>query len=112
MRVLVIEDDAATAAYMTKGLREAGHVVEVAPTGRDGLFLALNETFDAIIADRLLPDPDGLGSLRAGFLNSAAPAGARIWKMREVSRHKSVQVLSDYVRNSDLLRDNAGKDFL
>ena len=50
-------------------------------------------------------------SLRAGFLTSAA-AGAGIWKMREVSRHKSVQVLSDYVRNSDLLKDHAGKDFL
>ncbi len=51
-------------------------------------------------------------SLRAGFLTSAAVAGASIWKMREVSRHKSVQVLSDYVRNSDLLKDHAGKDFL
>ena len=51
-------------------------------------------------------------SLRSGFLTSAAAAGASIWKMREVSRHKSVQVLSDYVRDSDLLRDHAGKDFL
>ena len=51
-------------------------------------------------------------SLRAGFLASAAAAGASIWKMREVSRQKSVQVLSDYVRNSDLLRNHAGKDFL
>ncbi len=51
-------------------------------------------------------------SLRAGFLTSAAATGASIWKMREVSRHKSVQVLSDYVRNSDLLKDHAGKDFL
>ncbi len=51
-------------------------------------------------------------SLRAGFLTSAAAAGASIWKMREVSRHKSVQVLSDYVRDSDLLKDHAGKDFL
>jgi len=51
-------------------------------------------------------------SLRAGFLTSAAAAGASIWKMREVSRHKSVQVLSDYVRNADLLKDHAGKDFL
>jgi len=50
-------------------------------------------------------------SLRSGFLTSAA-AGASIWKMRKVSRHKSVQVLSDYVRNSDLLKDHAGKDFL
>ena len=51
-------------------------------------------------------------SLRAGFLTSAAAAGASIWKMREVSRHKSVQTLSDYVRNADLLKDHPGKDFL
>ncbi len=51
-------------------------------------------------------------SLRAGFLTSAAAARASIWKMREVSRHKSVQVLSDYVRHADLLKDHAGKDFL
>lgn len=51
-------------------------------------------------------------SLRAGFLTSAAGAGASIWKMREVSRHKSVQVLSDYVRDGELFRDHAGEDFL
>ena len=51
-------------------------------------------------------------SLRSEFLTSAPAAGASIWKMREVSRHKLVQVFSDYVRNSDLLKDHAGKDFL
>jgi two-component system, OmpR family, response regulator len=65
MRILVIEDDAATASYVAKGLHEAGHTVEVARTGRDGLFMALNERFDAIIADRMLPGPDGLSILRA-----------------------------------------------
>jgi two-component system OmpR family response regulator len=65
MRVLIIEDDAATADYLLKGLQEAGHVVEVARTGRDGLFLALNERFDALITDRMLPGPDGISILRA-----------------------------------------------
>lgn len=51
-------------------------------------------------------------SLRAGFLTSAAASGASIWKMREVSRHKSVQVLSDYVRGSELFKGHAGEDFL
>ena len=51
-------------------------------------------------------------SLRSGFLTSAAAAGATIWKMRDVSRHKSVQVLSDYVRASDRYTDHAGEDFL
>ena len=65
MRVLLIEDDCATADYLAKGLHEAGHRVEVARTGRDGLFMALNEAFDAIITDRMLPGPDGLSILRA-----------------------------------------------
>jgi two-component system OmpR family response regulator len=65
MRVLLIEDDRTTADYLAKGLREVGHVVEVAQTGRDGLFMALNESFDAIITDRMLPGPDGLSILRA-----------------------------------------------
>jgi len=65
MRVLLIEDDRATADYLAKGLREIGHVVEAAHTGRDGLFMALNESFDAIITDRMLPGPDGLSILRA-----------------------------------------------
>jgi site-specific recombinase XerD len=51
-------------------------------------------------------------SLRAGFLTAAAAAGASLWKMREVSRHKSVQALSAYVRDADLLRDHAGAAFL
>lgn len=51
-------------------------------------------------------------SLRSGFLSSAAAAGASIWKMREVSRHKSVQVLADYVQSADLLDDHAGSSFL
>lgn len=51
-------------------------------------------------------------SLRSGFLSSAAAAGASIWKMREVSRHKSVQVLSDYVQSAELLDDHAGSSFL
>ena len=48
----------------------------------------------------------------APIIVSAAAAGASIWSMRAVSRHRSVQALSDYVRDSDLLRDHAGKDFL
>ncbi len=65
MRVLVIEDDRTTADYIARGLGELGHVVEIARTGKDGLFLALNETFDAIISDRMLPGPDGITILRA-----------------------------------------------
>ncbi len=51
-------------------------------------------------------------SLRSGFLTEAARQGASIFKMREVSRHKSVQVLSDYVRDAEMFRDHAGDEFL
>ena len=61
MRILVVEDDKDVAGFVSKGLREAGHVVEHAGNGRDGLFLAASEAFDAIVLDRMLPGGvDGL----------------------------------------------------
>ena len=51
-------------------------------------------------------------SLRAGFLTSAAARGANIFKMMEVSRHRSVDTLRGYVRAAELFRDHAGKDLL
>jgi two-component system OmpR family response regulator len=61
MRILVVEDDKDVANFVVKGLREAGHVVELADNGRDGLFLAATENFDAIVLDRMLPGGvDGL----------------------------------------------------
>lgn len=51
-------------------------------------------------------------SLRAGFLTEAASQGATIFKMQEVSRHKTVQILSEYVRSADRFRDHAGDRFL
>jgi len=61
MRILLVEDDKDVAGFVVKGLREAGHVVEHATNGRDGLFLAASEVFDAIILDRMLPGGvDGL----------------------------------------------------
>ncbi|MET3928943.1 response regulator transcription factor [Lysobacter soli] len=60
MRVLLIEDDPHTAAFIGKGLREDGHTVEHAGDGKQGLFLATTESFDAIVLDRMLPALDGL----------------------------------------------------
>ena len=60
-RILVVEDDKDVAGFVVKGLKEAGHVVEHADNGRDGLFLAASENFDAIVLDRMLPGGvDGL----------------------------------------------------
>jgi two-component system OmpR family response regulator len=68
MKLLVIEDDAALAAHLVKSLRQHGHVADHAATGRDGLFLATEASYDAMVVDRMLPGLDGLSlvkSLRA-----------------------------------------------
>src|SRR6187401_1323714 len=62
MRILVVEDDKDVAGFVVRGLKEAGHVVEHADNGRDGLFLAASEAFDAVILDRMLPG--GIDGLR------------------------------------------------
>lgn len=88
MKVLVVEDDAETAAYVARGLKEQGHGVDVATTGRDGLFLALDQTYDVVVMDRMLPGLDGLSlvkSMRAGglatpviFLTALGGVGDRV----------------------------------
>lgn len=61
MRILLIEDDPTVKNFITKGLTEAGHLVEHADNGKDGLSLATTEKFDAIVLDRMLPGGvDGL----------------------------------------------------
>jgi integrase len=51
-------------------------------------------------------------SLRAGFLTSAASRGASIFKMMDVSRHKSVDTLRGYVRDAEIFKDHAAKGLL
>ena len=65
MRILVIEDDAATADYIRKGLLEAGHSADIAAGGDDGLALAANENYHALIVDRMLPNLNGLALISA-----------------------------------------------
>ena len=59
-------------------------------------------------------DARGFGghSLRAGFCTSAAERGASIFKMMDVSRHKSVDTLRGYVRRAESFKDHAGAGFL
>jgi len=64
MRILIIEDDTTTAQFLEKGLKESGHSVIWVNTGVDGLSQALNELFDAIILERMLPSLDGLSILK------------------------------------------------
>jgi two-component system OmpR family response regulator len=64
MRILIVEDDANTADFILKGMRQAGYSLDHADNGKDGLFLALEYPFDAIVLDRMLPGLDGLTLLR------------------------------------------------
>ena len=64
MKLLVVEDDAETAAFLMRALQAAGHVVDQAANGRDGLLLAAGEPYDVIVLDRMLPPPDGLAIVR------------------------------------------------
>ena len=51
MRILLVEDDRQTAAFIVKGLRQEGFAVDLAPDGEDGLHLALTEPYDAAVLD-------------------------------------------------------------
>jgi two-component system OmpR family response regulator len=60
MRLLIVEDDREAADYLKKALREAGHMAEVANDGEAGLAMALDDSFDVLVVDRMLPKRDGL----------------------------------------------------
>jgi two-component system OmpR family response regulator len=64
MKILVIEDDAATRDYIAHGLEERGHVVDRVAHGREGLMLGGSESYDVMIVDRMLPGTDGLWLVR------------------------------------------------
>lgn len=59
MRILVIEDEKKTIAFLTKGLQEEGFAVEVATDGQTGSELARNNRYDLLIVDVMLPSKDG-----------------------------------------------------
>ena len=65
MRILIVEDEAKTAAYLRKGLGENGFVADVAARGDDGLHLALTQDYDLIVLDAMLPARDGWSVLQA-----------------------------------------------
>ena len=72
MRILLIEDEKKTAAFIAKGLSEAGYAVRCARDGETGLELARNSSFDLMLVDVMLPKKDG-------------------WKVVEELRAKRVQ---------------------
>jgi two-component system OmpR family response regulator len=64
VRILVIEDDKDVASFIRNGLTQAGCNDDHAANGKDGLFLATTESYDALVVDRMLPGIDGLTVIR------------------------------------------------
>jgi len=65
MKILLVEDDQATADFIARGLKEHGHTVDLANNGLDGLMLAQDGHYEVAVLDRMLPRLDGLALLRA-----------------------------------------------
>lgn len=65
MKILLIEDEPKTAAFVRRGFTEEGFVVDVATDGEDGLHLATTGDYDAIVLDVMLPQRDGWSVLQA-----------------------------------------------
>ncbi|SMG60429.1 response regulator transcription factor [Paraburkholderia susongensis] len=66
MKILLVEDNLQVASFLKKGLAEAGHVVDFADNGQDGMCLAMSGAYDSIILDRMLPGGvDGLSIVAA-----------------------------------------------
>ncbi len=76
MKILLIEDDAKTSDYVSKGFFEAGHVCDVFADGRDSLFQAQREAYDVIVVDRMLPGLDGLAIVPLVARRQGRHAGA------------------------------------
>ena len=64
MRVLVVEDDAETAAYIVDGLKQGGHLADHVADGRDALMLATSNPYDVMVVDRMLPGLEGLALVK------------------------------------------------
>jgi two-component system OmpR family response regulator len=65
VKVLLLEDDAATCEHVVRSLTQAGHVVDACSVGRDAIFHATGETYGVLIIDRMVPTIDGLSVVKA-----------------------------------------------
>ena len=65
MKILLIEDDQENSAYVANGLREEGHLVARVASGAEGLIYAINNSFDLLIVDRMIPGLDGLNLVKS-----------------------------------------------
>lgn len=97
--LLLIEDDREAAQLMSRGLRDQGYLVEHVVDGRAGFDAALERDWDLIIADRMLPDVDGLEIIK---------------NLRERGRHTPILILSALAQVDDRVRGlrAGGDDYL
>jgi two-component system, OmpR family, response regulator len=90
VKCLVIEDDQSTARYICNGLQEAGYSVMLCANGLDGLHHAINEVWDVLIIDRLLPGGvDGLSIVS---------------KLRDLGKHTPVLIVSALTSTDERVR--------
>ena len=100
MKVLLIEDNERVTQFVVKGLKEAGHTIEHAGNGRDGMFLAASEPYDVIIMDRMLPgEIDGLAIVEV---------------LRKAGKRTPILILSALSEVDDRIRGlrSGGDDYL
>ncbi|MEM9724263.1 MAG: response regulator transcription factor [Pseudomonadota bacterium] len=65
MRLLVLEDDDTLGPWIEKGLRDAGHVVDLFRDGKDAVIAAMSQSYDVLVLDRMVPSLDGLSVLKS-----------------------------------------------
>jgi len=99
MRILIVEDDRQAADYLAKGLKEQGYVVDLAADGKEGLHLAMTESYDVLVIDRMLPGLDGLSLIQS---------------LRDNDKHTPVLILSALGEVDDRVKglQAGGDDYL
>ena len=85
MNVFVLEDDAETSAFIERGLRERGHLVEVVRDGQTALRRLQESQFDVLILDRMVPGMDGLAVLKAFRANGQSTPALLLTAMSQVA---------------------------
>ena len=86
MKILIVEDEPKTGAYLRQGLIEAGFVVDLARNGPDGLHLALGGNYDLAILDVMMPGMSG-------------------WEVLQAIRHEGLQVPALFLTARDQVED-------